>query len=197
MRVVVIFLIIALLMLIRISYVKREMFSQNDQITINAINKEINSLGIGVDKIPVINNRLDDLDGQNIIITDDVAGLYTLLTPYLDSKGKALIFPKGDKGDIGPKGNKGNKGNIGPKGDKGDIGPTGGKGDTGPAGSVGATGGNGAIGQRGEGGPAGASVFDVSRLMLNGETDLFNQKDKINDSKDEPQPSNAYTTLFG
>ena len=172
MRVVVIFLIIALLMLIRISYVKREMFSRNDQITINAINKEINSLGIGVKKIPVINNRLDDLDGQNIIITDDVAGLYTLLTPYLDSKGKALIFPKGD------------------------IGPTGGKGDTGPAGSVGATGGNGAIGQRGEGGPAGASVFDVSRLMLNGDTDLFKQKDKNNDSKNEPQPSSAYTTLF-
>ena len=168
MRVVVIFLIIALLMLIRISYVKREMFSPDDQITINAINKEINSLGIGVDKMPVINNRLDDLDGQNIIITDDVAGLYTLLHPYLDSEGKALLFPKGDTGS------------------KGDIGPTGGKGDTG---------GNGAIGQRGEGGPAGASVFDVSRLMLNGETDLFNQKD--NDSKDEPQPSSAYTTLFG
>ena len=41
----------------------------------------------------------------------------------------------------------------------------------------------GPVGQRGEPGPAGASVIDVSQLLLNG-------------NKDEPQPSNAYTTLF-
>jgi hypothetical protein len=179
MRVVVIFLIIALLMLIRISYVKREMFSPDDQITIN-------SLGNEVDKIPGINNRLDNLDGQNNNISENVAGLYTLLHPYLDSEGKALLFPKGDIGPKGDKGDIGPAGSVGATGGKGDIGPTGGKGDTGS---------NGAIGQRGEVGPAGASVFDVSRLMLNGETNLFNQKD--NDSKDEPQPSSAYTTLFG
>jgi hypothetical protein len=55
----------------------------------------------------------------------------------------------------------------------------------------------GPVGQRGEPGPAGASVFDVSRLMLNGDTDLLKQKDNNNnDNKDEPQPSNSYTTLF-
>ncbi len=80
-------------------------------------------------------------------------------------------------------------------GSKGDTGATGSKGDTGGIGPM------GPVGQRGEPGPAGASIFDVSRLMLNGDTDLFKQKDKINnnnnnDNKDGPQPLGSHSTLF-
>jgi hypothetical protein len=69
-------------------------------------------------------------------------------------------------------------------------GSTGPKGDTGP---MGGTGPQGIQGIRGQDGINGASIFDVSRIMLNGDTDIFSKK--VDDA--EPQPSTAYTTLFG
>ena len=41
----------------------------------------------------------------------------------------------------------------------------------------------------------GASIFDVSRYMLNGDTDLF-KNNNTQKNTGEPQPVNAYTTLF-
>ena len=69
-------------------------------------------------------------------------------------------------------------GSTGPKGDTGGTGPKGDK---------------GIQGTRGQDGINGASIFDVSRIMLNGDTDIFSKK--VDDA--EPQPSSAYTTLFG
>ena len=65
------------------------------------------------------------------------------------------------------------------------------KGDTGDRGA------SGPAGPRGEPGPAGASIFDVSHLLLNGDTDLFKQKDNNNNNnKDGPQPLGSHSTLF-
>ena len=114
--------------------------------------------------------------------------LYTLLQPYIDKNDVyKLVIPPGPPG---PKGTKGNTGGIGPKGDQGNTGDTGGIGPRGPKGDQ---------GKIGIDGRDGASIFDASKIMLNGETELNRGKKRPknrDDDKDAPEPSTAYTTLF-
>jgi hypothetical protein len=70
------------------------------------------------------------------------------------------------------------------------------KGDIGATGKDGAKGATGAKGIKGDDGFDGASIFDVSKFRLNGDTDLFKKRRKKDDDSDDPQPSTAYTTLF-
>ena len=93
--------------------------------------------------------------------------------PEYDTDGNLILtIPKGDQG---PQGNTGGTGGIGPRGPKGDQ------------------------GKIGIDGRDGASIFDASKIMLNGETKLNRGKKRHknrDDDKDAPEPSTAYTTLF-
>jgi hypothetical protein len=117
---------------------------------------------------------------------------FTLLQPHILFKSEfginfeedKLVIPPGPPGIDGPKGDQGNTGGIGPQGNTGGIGPRGPKGDQGKIGIDGRD---------------GASIFDVSKIMLNGETELDRSKKRHknrDDDKDAPEPSTAYTTLF-
>ena len=81
---------------------------------------------------------------------------------------------------------------TGATGPRGNAGINGTSGETGPRGVAGL---QGVTGIQGVKGRDGSSIFDVSKYMLNGDTDIFKKKDK-DDDDDAPQPVNAYTTLF-
>lgn len=106
--------------------------------------------------------------------------LYPLF-PYLNThKSKDFYdwtYDLGVTGATGPRGNAGINGTSG---------------ETGPRGVAGL---QGVTGIQGVKGRDGSSIFDVSKYMLNGDTDIFKKKDK-DDDDDAPQPVNAYTTLF-
>ena len=262
MRLLIIFLIIALLLWCRIVYVQREMFTRKDQLEIDNINTKINTNeGVMNDYIIKNNTRLQDntdnintnrnnidahgyeirniktslqdntnkiniqsgiLNNQSDILndhgqrinsntsairsnssniltvayatdknindieknTDDIGAVAALtlynyavtepLLKYLNPDTLEYEFPKGPTGDRGERGAPGEKGATGAPGAKGD------KGDK---------------GDRGDYGRDGASIFDVSRILLNGDTDLFTKR-KDQKEVSEPQPVNAYTTLF-
>jgi hypothetical protein len=76
-----------------------------------------------------------------------------------------------------------------------DFGVTGPRGTQGGVGAQGVTGAQGGVGSQGVRGRDGSSIFDVSKYMLNGDTDIFKKKNKEDDDN-VPQPVNAYTTLF-
>jgi len=99
----------------------------------------------------------------------------TILVQYIDFETETINFPAGATGATGK------------DGVKGDIGATG---------KDGAKGATGAKGIKGDDGFDGASIFDVSKFRLNGDTDLFKKRRKKDDDSDDPQPSTAYTTLF-
>jgi hypothetical protein len=174
MCVIVIFLIIALLVWCRVVHVSREGFDADDITTINEMKYEIHNLGTtntlikqDVDRINenlgYINQQVQQV-GKINEIDSEVKFLGDALYPYLNSSGE-FVLPNGSTGPKGDTGTMGGTGGTGPKGDKG---------------------------TRGQDGANGASIFDVSRIMLNGDTDIFSKK--VNDA--EPQPSSAYTTLF-
>ena len=172
MCVIVIFLIIALLVWCRVVHVPREGFDADDTTTINEMKYEIHNLGTTNTLIKQDVDRINENVGyihrqvEKINgIDSDVKFLGNALYPYLNSSGE-FVLPNGSTGP------------------KGDTGPMGGTGGTGPKGDK---------GTRGQDGINGASIFDVSRIMLNGDTDIFSKK--VDDA--EPQPSSAYTTLFG
>ena len=170
--VLVVFIIIALLIFCRILDVKREMFTPEEE-------EEISSKLIRHDVS--LNLIREDLDNV-AFLTEVLSYAVNPLLPYYktDDNGNVILdkesgypileFPKGDTGARGLQGLPGATGYKGDKGDKGD---------------------------RGDHGIDGASIFDVSKYMLNGDTDLFKRKDNRKDSdKYDPQPVNAYTTLF-
>jgi len=114
---------------------------------------------------------------------------FTLLQPYILFKSEFGINLEEDKLVIppGPPGEQGNTGGIGPRGDQGNTGGIGPRGPKGDQGKIGID------------GRDGASIFDVSKIMLNGETELDRSKKRHknrDDDKDAPEPSTAYTTLF-
>ena len=229
MSVIVIFLIIGLLALCRL-FAKKETFTGNNKIVITDIQTSINGLGEKVDKIPGIENNINNIQGQlsnntnhisalsnvindinstNMSNTSDITrmqfsvnNIKNALYPYVDPNTGGLKLLKGDTGPIGPQGIQGvngDKGDIGiqgPSGPQGVPGPQGMSGPPGPHGMSGPPGPRGLSGPPGIPGSNGASIFDVSKIMLNGDTGLFTQKDKNQDKTNEPQPSMAYTTLF-
>ena len=107
--------------------------------------------------------------------------LLSPLVPYLNLHGSS--DPSDWTYDLGVTGATGPRGNAGINGTSGETGPRG------VAGLQGVTGIQGVKGRDG------SSIFDVSKYMLNGDTDIFKKKDK-DDDDDAPQPVNAYTTLF-
>jgi hypothetical protein len=150
-----------------------ENFDEDEEKVIQSITSRLNGHDVSLNLIQTgITGMQEQLD------TTSAISLYNFLlaAPYINEEGDGYNFPKGDTGArglqglLGATGYKGNQGDKGEKGDKGD---------------------------RGDHGIDGASIFDVSKYMLNGDTDLFKRKDTRKDSdKYDPQPVNAYTTLF-
>ena len=134
------------------------------------------------DKISEIDAKLSRHDVSLNLIQTGITGMqeqldvtsaislynFLLAAPYINEEGDGYNFPKGDTGARGLRGARGHTGIKGDKGDKGD---------------------------RGDVGRDGSSIFDVSKYLLNGNTDLFKRKEDRKDTR-EPQPINAYTTLF-
>ena len=120
---------------------------------------------------------------MNAINFESTQQLTQLLDPYLNTHSSSdpsvWTYDLGVTGATGPRGNAGINGTSG---------------KTGPRGIDGIAGLHGATGIQGVKGRDGSSIFDVSKYMLNGDTDIFKKKDKGDD--DAPQPVNAYTTLF-
>lgn len=221
MSVIVIFVIIGLLAWCRFAYAKKEMFTTKDTIVIKDIQTSINGLGEQVDKIPRIEDNINNIKGQlsnntftlsnimtdinqqnsvnanNILtIKSSVNNIKNALYPYVDKNTGTLIFPEGPQGIQGIKGDTGLPGPQGIHGVKGDTGLPGPQGIQGLKGDTGLPGPQGIPGVRGDTGPPGASIFDVSKVMLNGDTGLFKKKDTNKETVNEPQPTTAYTTLF-
>lgn len=203
MRLLIIFLIVALLLWCRIVYVQREMFTGQDQDEIDNINTRINTNETTMNDYIIKNDSEINNHGQrlntnssNILTlayateqnmtdieknTNDIGAVAALtwynyavtepLLKYLNPDTLEYEFPKGPTGDRGERGAQGEKGATGAPGEKG------------------------AKGDRGDYGRDGASIFDVSRILLNGDTDLFTKR-KDQKEVSEPQPINAYTTLF-
>ena len=119
---------------------------------------------------------------MNAINFDSTQQLTQLLDPYLNTHSSSdpsvWTYDLGVTGATGPRGNAGINGTSG---------------ETGPRGVAGL---QGVTGIQGVKGRDGSSIFDVSKYMLNGDTDIFKKKDKDDDDDDAPQPVNAYTTLF-
>jgi hypothetical protein len=204
MHAFIIFLILSLLVWCRIAYSIKEgvtsatqppessdqpsdQLSDQDQNTLVTLLLATALEMIGLETIGLggaMNPYLEKDANGNPIKTYDADGYYYSYT---------FNPPQGATGSQGPKGDKGVKGDQGPKGDKGDQGPKGDKGDQGPKGDKGDQGIQGATGGQGPKGDAGANIFDVSTIMLNG--DSLNKKNK-GDKKNVPEPVSAYSTLF-
>jgi hypothetical protein len=186
MHAFIIFLILSLLVWCRIAYSIKEgatsasqppessdqpsdQLSDQDQNTLVTLLLATALEMIGLETIGLggaMNPYLEKDANGNLIKTYDADGYYYSYT---------FNPPQGATGSQGPKGDKGVKGDQGSKGDKGDQGI------------------QGATGGQGPKGDAGANIFDVSTIMLNG--DSLNKKNK-GDKKNVPEPVSAYSTLF-
>ena len=178
------FLMLALLMLL-LGWcwwtMRIENFDEDEEKVIQSITSRLNGHDVSLNLMQTGITGIAFLTAYNTVYgTIPLSSYYKLNqegNPILDDDDFPILeFPKGDTGArglqglLGATGYKGNQGDKGEKGDKGD---------------------------RGDHGIDGASIFDVSKYMLNGDTDLFKRKDTRNDSdKYDPQPVNAYTTLF-
>ena len=238
MRIFVVFLIIGMLIWCRMMYVRREMFTGNDEIEINNMKKDIGETKADVGEIKgsirTIDSSIRTIDSNNKIINDNFVRIennasndknelyhrieinenetnntkqiqnnmnmrlddFELLTAF-NTYGliPLMSYYKVDEDGVPMLDDDGYPILEFPKGDAGERGLQGAKGDTGERGLQGASGGKGDKGDKGDVGRDGASVFDVSKYLLNGNTDLFKRKEDRKD-RGEPQPINAYTTLF-
>lgn len=177
MHAFIIFLILTLLVWCRIAYsIKESLVSE----------LVIPSVDIPIDYTNT--TKITPTDSQPLN-ENSVTLILRALFPYLSqdpTDARNIIFnppigPKGDKGDQGVTGDQG------PKGDKGDQGPIGATGGLGP---IGVTGGQG---PKGDTGDAGANIFDVSKIMLNGDS---SKQQKKEDKDVFPEPVTAYSSLF-
>ena len=168
------FLMLALLMLLMgwcWWTMQIENFDEKEQTKITEIDASMNL--IQSDMIEM-QDQINNVTLLSLFNTTN--GTFPLMSYYkLDEKGEIIYkdgipileFPKGDTGARGMRGIQGIQGvtgAIGKQGEKGD---------------------------RGDYGRDGASIFDFSRYLLNGDTDLKTK------NKYDPQPVGAYTTLFG
>ena len=120
-----------------------------------------------------------------------VGSLFNSFYPYLkkDERGEVKIIGNIEDESSSfifepPQGPIGATGGQGPKGDKGDQGQIGATGGQGPKGD------KGDQGSKGDTGDSGANIFDVSKIMLNGDSSF--KEEKYNG----PQPVAAHSSLF-
>jgi hypothetical protein len=204
MHALIFFLILVLLVLCRISYSIKETFNGNKINERQSRQSRQETQPQSIDMQPAATQAPQPHQASVSTLETAVNLLFYTLKPYLKTNENgaplqtcdtpetcsfSLVNLQGATGLIGPKGDTGDRGLIGPKGDTGDRGLIGPKGDTG---DQGATGPKGDTGDRGATGANGSSIFDVSKIMLNGDS----YKDNKNRDENIPQPSNAYTTLF-
>jgi hypothetical protein len=170
MHAFIIFLILTLLVFCQIAHSMKESFTLEEEQAIAFV-------------VPALYNTFNPYfkktDGNADIIYNE------------DNKTYQFTFepPQGATGPIGATGSPGPIGETGGQGPKGDQGL---KGDQGPKGDQGLIGATGIQGPKGNTGDKGANVFDVSTIMLNG--DSLNKK-QVGENN-VPEPIAAYSSLF-
>lgn len=176
MHALIIFLILVLLVLCRISHSIKESFTAQEESQITTFIKMFGFLTNTIFNTLEPNLKKDET-GDYATVGDVYNGTFGYILTNLEG-------PTGPTGPMGPIGHTGERGPMGERGLTGERGPMGERGLTGESGPMGLT---GPMGERGLTGEKGESGLTGG---LYSEGGLTRNKNNI------PEPISAYTTLF-